>query len=50
MSVSLIDKIYECCFVPEYWPDVLDQLGHIANGPRAALRGKRRRSVFYRVT
>jgi DNA-binding CsgD family transcriptional regulator len=37
MSVSLIDKIYECCFVPEYWPDVLDQLGHIANGPGASL-------------
>jgi DNA-binding CsgD family transcriptional regulator len=37
MSVSLIDKIYECCFVPEYWPDVLDQLGQIANGPGASL-------------
>jgi DNA-binding CsgD family transcriptional regulator len=37
MGVSLVDKIYECCFVPEYWPDVLDQLGHIANGPGASL-------------
>jgi hypothetical protein len=37
MSVSLIDKIYECCFVPDYWPDVLDQVGQIANGPGASL-------------
>jgi DNA-binding CsgD family transcriptional regulator len=37
MGASLIDKIYECCFVPEYWPDVLHQLGQIANGPGASL-------------
>jgi DNA-binding CsgD family transcriptional regulator len=37
MDVSLVDRIYECCFVPEYWPGVLHQLGQIANGPGASL-------------
>ena len=30
MSQKIIDAIYECCLVPECWPDVLDQLSEIA--------------------
>jgi DNA-binding NarL/FixJ family response regulator len=26
MSQNLIDRIYECAFAPEFWPDVLDEL------------------------
>jgi DNA-binding CsgD family transcriptional regulator len=32
MDPQLIDRIYECSFVPELWPGVLDELGHIAEG------------------
>jgi hypothetical protein len=27
MDAQLIDKIYESCFAPETWPDVLDEIG-----------------------
>ena len=47
MRASLIDKIYECCFVPDYWPDVLDQLGEIANGPGASLFVVRNETRFF---
>jgi hypothetical protein len=30
MVDQLIDRIYECAFVPELWPKVLDELGKIA--------------------
>ncbi len=30
MEEGLIDRIYECAFVPEYWPKVLDSLSEIA--------------------
>jgi hypothetical protein len=30
MSETLIDRIYECAFAPEAWPDVLGQLGQLA--------------------
>src|ERR1700719_136134 len=30
MEQELIDRIYECAFVPELWPDVLDELAKIA--------------------
>jgi DNA-binding CsgD family transcriptional regulator len=30
MGPRLIDRIYECSFVPELWPDVLDELAKIA--------------------
>jgi DNA-binding CsgD family transcriptional regulator len=30
MDPSLIDRIYECAFAPELWPDVLDELAKIA--------------------
>jgi DNA-binding CsgD family transcriptional regulator len=31
MDQQLIDRIYECSFLPELWPDVLDQLAQIAD-------------------
>jgi len=37
MDTQLIDKIYESCFLPEFWPEVLDELGHIAEAPGASL-------------
>jgi hypothetical protein len=30
MDPQLIDRIYECSFVPELWPGVLDELGRTA--------------------
>jgi DNA-binding CsgD family transcriptional regulator len=32
MTAELIDRIYECAFVPELWPGVLDDLAAIADG------------------
>ncbi len=37
MDIQLIDRIYESCFAPEVWPDVLDELGRIGGGPGASL-------------
>jgi hypothetical protein len=31
MDQQLIDRIYECSFVPEFWPGVLDELAKIAD-------------------
>jgi DNA-binding CsgD family transcriptional regulator len=30
MDQDLVDRIYECSFVPELWPDVLHEVGRIA--------------------
>jgi|SRR5271154_6265032 len=30
MDPELVDRIYESSFVPELWPDVLDEVGRIA--------------------
>jgi hypothetical protein len=30
MDPPLIDRIYECSLVPELWPDVLHEVGQIA--------------------
>ena len=30
MDQQLIDRIYECSFLPELWPGVLDELARIA--------------------
>ncbi len=30
MDPDLVDRIYECSFVPEQWPGVLDEVGRIA--------------------
>ena len=37
MDPQLIDKIYESCFAPEIWPDVLDEIGRIGDAPGASL-------------
>jgi DNA-binding CsgD family transcriptional regulator len=37
MDPQLIDKIYESCFAPEIWPDVLDELGRVAGTSGASL-------------
>jgi DNA-binding CsgD family transcriptional regulator len=31
LDPSLIDRIYECAFAPEFWPSVLDELAKIAD-------------------
>jgi DNA-binding CsgD family transcriptional regulator len=31
MDEKLVDRIYECSFAPELWPDVLERLGQIAD-------------------
>jgi DNA-binding CsgD family transcriptional regulator len=31
MNLSLTDRIYECAFAPEFWPDVLDEFAKIAD-------------------
>lgn len=31
MKTELIDRIYECSFVPELWPGVLDELAHLTD-------------------
>ena len=31
MQNELIDRIYECSFVPELWPGVLDELAHLTD-------------------
>jgi DNA-binding CsgD family transcriptional regulator len=35
--MELVDRIYESSFVPELWPDVLDELGRIAEGTGGTL-------------
>ena len=30
MKADLIDRIYECSFVPELWPGVLDEVAQVA--------------------
>ena len=37
MDAPLIDRIYESCFAPETWPDVLDEIGRIADTTGASL-------------
>ena len=37
MDAKLIDKIYESCFAPETWPDVLDEIGRIGGTAGASL-------------
>ena len=37
MDPQLVDKIYESCFAPQIWPEVLDELGRIADAPGASL-------------
>jgi DNA-binding CsgD family transcriptional regulator len=37
MDSQLIDRIYESCFAPETWPDVLEEIGLIAGTTGASL-------------
>ncbi len=37
MEVELIDRIYECGFVPDLWPDVLRDVSKISNSAGASL-------------
>ena len=37
MNAPLIDKIYESCFAPETWPDVLEEIGRIGDTTGASL-------------
>jgi DNA-binding CsgD family transcriptional regulator len=37
MDAQLIDRIYESCFAPETWPDVLDEIGRVGDTTGASL-------------
>jgi hypothetical protein len=37
MDTRLVDRIYESCFAPDVWPEVLDEIGRIAGAPGASL-------------
>jgi len=37
MDSQLIDRIYESCFAPETWPDVLDEIGRVGGTTGASL-------------
>ena len=37
MDPELVDRIYKSSFVPELWPDVLDELGRIAEATGGTL-------------
>jgi hypothetical protein len=37
MDSQLVDRIYESCFAPDVWPQVLDEIGRIADAPGASL-------------
>jgi len=32
MNTELIDRIFEASFVPELWPDLLDEMARITDG------------------
>ena len=37
MDQQLVDRIYECAFVPEQWPDTLDTLSRMTAGAGGSL-------------
>jgi DNA-binding CsgD family transcriptional regulator len=43
MVQELIDRIYECSFAPDMWPDVLDELSHLAEAQGGVLFAARER-------
>lgn len=43
MQADLIDRIYECSFVPELWPDVLSEVASLAQGEGGLLFAARDR-------
>ncbi len=50
MDPELIDRIYECSFVPELWPGVLRDLGEIIDAPRGALYVLNRTGTHWTVS
>ena len=42
MDSQLIDRIYECSFVPDCWPGVLDELAQMIDAPRGTLLVQKR--------
>ncbi|MGZ3298156.1 MAG: helix-turn-helix transcriptional regulator [Asticcacaulis sp.] len=45
MDADLIDRIYECAFVPDLWPGVLDELARIADAQGGLLFSVRERTL-----
>jgi DNA-binding CsgD family transcriptional regulator len=45
MQADLIDRIYECSFVPELWPDVLDELAVLTDARGAQLFAVREKTM-----
>lgn len=43
MVQELIDRIYECSFAPDMWPEVLDELSHLAEAQGGVLFAARER-------
>lgn len=43
MVEELIDRIYECSFAPDMWPEVLDELSHLAEAKGGVLFAARER-------
>ena len=43
MVQELIDRIYECSFAPDMWPEVLDDLSHLAEAQGGVLFAARER-------
>jgi hypothetical protein len=39
--MQLVDRIYECAFIPELWPQILAELTHLG-GARSGSNRKRR--------
>jgi hypothetical protein len=37
MEAELVDRIYECCFVPELWPEVLRDTSKLSQSAGASL-------------
>ena len=47
MKTELIDRIYECSFVPELWPDVLDELAQLVDASGGLLFAGRDRVLSW---
>jgi DNA-binding CsgD family transcriptional regulator len=47
MNRELIDRIYECSFVPELWPDVLDELAALVDARGGQLFAVREKTMSW---
>jgi DNA-binding CsgD family transcriptional regulator len=45
LSEALVDRIYECAFVPEHWPGVFDELAKIADARGGFLLAANRKVI-----